>query len=305
MSSIVVHAEIAQCKQECNHLQAQIEECVNQWYHITTTVRDELTEWYSKEFGKQAELIQRLALQDAELFRRVELLTIKVERGETLTPEIIELINIVVDKEYARYYRRLHDAFASSIEDREYHARIGSERHDDAEMVDMYRKLVKVLHPDATGSTLNQLASGQEMWHAVQAAYKTNNAAQLRSLLVTMGVTQQHEESRTLEQWQQLRTKLQATLRLEKRKLQHLLQQEPFSLEQHRYNAEWCDNHRHQLEQTIMRRRKSIEVYQQAYNQLVQEIAPDRLHNSLDGKSESSNVNVDQMFMSNTYFQGR
>jgi len=69
-----------------------------------------LHDMYDRHFKHLEIDIQKKALLHSELQRRAELLMIKHQRGEKLTPELIALIHKVVDKEFAAI-KATHEEF--------------------------------------------------------------------------------------------------------------------------------------------------------------------------------------------------
>lgn len=276
---------------------------IDDWYRLSTEVRPRLHATYNALFGELERELQQGALAAAEMFRRVELLSIKHERGERLTPEIVDLINQVVDKEYARFTMRIREAFSMDARQREELARAQQGHTSDHELVTMYRTLVKQLHPDvaagAQGASIDT-----SVWHQVQSAYASRNAGQLRSLLTVLGAEDVHaaeSDAWDVGRWQQEVVAVEQRLALEQRKLSRLRLEEPFSLEQDLGNESWQIRHREALLQAIARKKKELRDSQRRYNELTEGLIPSGTNPS-KSKDEQS---FEEEFMTNTYFGQR
>lgn len=295
----VIHPQILELRTRILDLQAQIEQTVQEWYTLVHQERKVLNNVYTEEFGELEKELQYLAVKEAEIFRRVELLSIKSTRGELLTEDIIKRINAVVDKEYARYHRRLREAFEMDATEREVQARAGKDRIHDTEIVDMYRTLVKQIHPDVA-----EKESSAELWNNVQTAYKEKNASQLRSLLKVIGAHSYEPDGlqgKSLEDLEKEVLILETTLRVEKRKVSRIQNQEPFTIKEGLYNDEWKIQHRKKLQKDIERYKHSIIENKKTYAELTgHEIA--MLENSEEKEDEQT---FEKEFMDNTYFKGR
>jgi hypothetical protein len=269
---------------------------VETWHRLVSVERPRLLGLYHAEFGRLEKERQQLALEASELFRRVELLSIKADRGEKLTAKIVQLVNAVVDAEFARLRSRMRGAgMASEVPSADAQA----SKEMDGELVKMYRILAKQLHPDANGST--QTA---ESWHQVQRAYAERDGARLHSLLSVIDpgrVPSAAGEEWTLERWREEESRLAARRRLEARKLDRLRREEPFVLAEQLDDERWVQSHRADLERDIAARKAEIIENRRLYARLTSGLGVD----PNPGGSGEDNAGFDQEFFDNTYFGGR
>lgn len=301
--SITIHPEIAVLRDRLRQLRLELRLAIDDWYRLSTEVRPRLHATYNALFGELEREMQQSVLAAAEMFRRVELLSIKHERGERLTREIVDLINQVVDKEYARFTMRITEAFQMDARQREEKARAQQGQASDHELVTMYRTLVKQLHPDV--ATAGQGASSDaSVWHQVQSAYASRNAGQLRSLLTVLGaedVNSAESDMWDLDRWQREVLAVEQRLALEQRKLSRLRLEEPFTLEKDLSNEGWQIRHREELLQAIAVKKKELRDSQRRYNELTEGLVPPGT-NPTKSKDERT---FEEEFMTNTYFGQR
>ena len=300
MTTPVLHPEIELLKSRFHETRNALRDGIEQWHVLSNEVRPRLNATYDRYFGELERELQFASLAGAEIFRRVELLSIKVARGEKLTTEIIDLINHVVNKEYARFKRRLHEAFNMDTEQRERSAQLRVDAHDDEELVKMYRTLVKKLHPDAAGES----APGTEAWHRVQNAYRDRNVSQLRSLLAFFGVGDASDlETRTWGQdrWTSEVQSLERRLHVEERKLARLKGEEPFAIEGALTDEVWREQHIAALQASIQTKLKEIDENNKHYRELTGGCVP-LGSNALKSTDEQG---FEEDFMKNTYFGQR
>ncbi len=282
-------------------LRAELRESMDDWHRLSTEVRPRLHAQYHLHFGELERELQVVALRSAELFRRVELLSIKVSRGEVLTQHIIDLINQVVDSEYARFAMRIREAFDLDTEQRERASRSRDDQHTDGELVNMYRTLAKQLHPDSTG---NDSADAVAIWHRVQQAYGAKNVSQMKSLLSMMGASDMLRGEASdwdLERWQQEVGRLETRLRVEHRKLRKLRSEEPFTLEHVIDDEQWRERHKWELEKAIAAKRHEIDENTSRYAELTGGMIPPGTE-LLKTKDEQT---FEEDFLKNTYFGQR
>ncbi len=303
------HLEIERLRKKCRSLRTDLRATAERWHQLSVEERPRLTGLYDSAFGQLERERQRLVLESTEIFRRVELLTIKATRGETITPEIVELVNMVVDKEYQRMRQRLRDVLDLPDIDRNG----SSESSDgDGDLVDMYRTLAKQFHPDASEESDENLAA----WHRVQRAYHDRDASHLKTLLKVLGTDEKDAtevDTWDVERWQREEQELGARLRMERRKLDRMMTQEPFSIAEQLENPEWRDRHRAEIENDIEARKAEIEKHEEKYRVLSGErraLSGERRVESAKLRAENSerrdeNDDFNKDFMENTYFGGR
>lgn len=305
MTSPSTHPEIERLRERCARYRASLREVAEEWHRLSAIERPRLLAIYDRHFGDLEKERQKLALEGAEIFRRVELLSIKVARGERITPDIVQMVNLIVDKEYARLRQRMKEVFDMTAYERD---KATSERGDDAEdgeLVKMYRTLAKRLHPDAVGDQPE--LSG--VWQRVQDAYRDKNIRQLQSIVDLLNADDAaagEMEGWDLERLSCEAERLDARLRMERRKLDRLRGQEPFILAQDLENENWCTWHRRDIEQSITAKRREIEEHRMRYREMTGNDAP----GSTADESTTQNGNDEQQkferdFMEKTYFGSR
>ncbi len=294
----LIHPEIRVAQERYAAAKAALREALEEWDRLSVSERPRLTTAYAQHFGALEEELQTCALESAELFRRVELLSIKVSRGETLTPHIIELVNTVVGREFARFRRRLTEAFTSTPQERNAAALHRETVEDDEELVKLYRTLVKHMHPDSAGEGM----PGTEQWHRMQNAYRNRNVSQLRSLLTMLGAGDANSEQTSewdLDKWLEEAQRLEQRTAIEHRKLHRLRAQEPFTFGDNLDDEVWRESHAESLRRAIDQKKREIEENRAHYRELTGGELPPAEVKQANGET------FEQDFMNNTYFGNR
>ena len=290
MATPITHPDLVRVRSRCAELRQRLQRVLEEWHHLATVEHPQILMRYEQHFGTLERERQNLALQCAELFRRVELLTVKASRGEAITAETVELINGVVDKEYARMHQRNREAFGNgpSVEP----------PASQGELVQMYRTLAKRLHPDAVDADHED---SLPTWHRVQEAYRNRDASRLRTLLTVTGASVDQGDDRwSLERWQQEERTLEARLRMEQRKLDRMQTEEPFMFARDLDHPAWVERHRMELEADLQKRRAELIEHRRTYQDLAGGLRPPGRNPDAPAAQD-----FDQDFMENTYFGGR
>jgi hypothetical protein len=284
----IPHPDVQPLRERCRELRMLLRGLVTENHRMSTEERPRLSALYDRHFGMTERERQRAALEAADIQRRVELLTIKHTRGEQITPRTVEIINEIVDREFARMRERVTDEPSAPNAD-----------HGFTKLTSMFRTLAKQLHPDAVGDDPEL----QQLWHTAHAAYQERDAARLRALLATLHVEEQ-DDAGTLYDVPALTAeaeRLETRIRLERRLHERMVNSEPFSIAASLEDPAWCESHRRELEQSIDAYRREIELGKERYEMLAGSpfVAAEVLEKPTDEKQ------FDEDFFGSTYFGKR
>ena len=284
-------------------IKEEINSIHEQYFYLNQQVKPLLLKEYDDNFRLLEIEIQRKALESSELQRRAELLMMKHQRGEKLTPEIIALVHKIVDKEYLSLKSRLNDAFDRIQKKQAYYSSL-QEPQNSQELMQKYRELAKLLHPD---TNKNQLMV-DKYWHMLQQGFTDRNINSIRalySLLIDKMKPDTSFEMSILDQQKELE-RLIHIKSIEEKKLQELKKQIPFIYELGLQDEQWISNHRKSLELQIHTYQEDIQKAQQLIK-IATGIAykysdiPEKLDEFEDKKS----TDYQDDFLENTYFSGR
>jgi len=283
---------------EIAELRKELKDTLEQWYLYNTEIKPHLLALYDFNFREFEIEIQNQSLQLSDIQRRVELLTIKASRGEKLTSEIISAVNTLVDKEFERFYERMNEFIDRNAPN---NSKKSNVEFKDSEIPKMYRFLVKKLHPDYNNVT----DFTQRMWQRTQEAYTNKDSRTLRSLYEMLaGSEQKFSEDiihcDNIDQLLSIKKDLTKKNEYERKKVEKLLQQEPFTLEKELKDEIWINSHRLNLKRTIEKNDSEIKQTQIRYKELTGQIHPIR-----DTKETGNHQEFDESFSENTYFGHR
>jgi hypothetical protein len=150
-ASIAAHPRIVELRARRAACATRLAEILTEMQHIKNQVLPRLLDDYDTHFRTLEITLQKATLHAAELGRREELFRLKLERGEQLTERMIEVVNTIVDREFARVKKRIRETFDMTAQEREREATDRAERHNTGDFAKLYRAIVKKLHPDALG----------------------------------------------------------------------------------------------------------------------------------------------------------
>lgn len=284
-------------------IKEEINSIHEQYFYLNQQVKPLLLKDYDDNFRLLEIEIQRKALESSELQRRAELLMMKHQRGEKLTPEIIALVHKIVDKEYLSLKSRLNDAF-DRIQKKQAYSSSLQEPQNSQELMQKYRELAKLLHPD---TNKNQLMV-DKYWHMLQQGFTDRNITSIRalySLLIDKMKPDTSFEMSILDQQKELE-RLIHIKSIEEKKLQELKKQIPFIYELGLQDEQWISNHRKSLELQIHKYQEDIQKAQQLIK-IATGIAYkySDIPEKLDEFEDKNSTDYQDDFLENTYFSGR
>jgi hypothetical protein len=278
MSAILNHPLIAELRARRKQLSERLLWLVEEAQRIKESVNPPIVAEYDRLFRELEIVLQRKALEAAEIGRREELLRLKLERGEKLSPKMIALVHGMVDREFARVRRRIDEAFNMDKQGRERAARKRARQAEsDSEVARMYRSIVKKLHPDVqypntllpdnasqhSSAPQDKRTDFEKHWQAAQEAYHHRNTQKLRSIYELVCLTEEQQDFTDVPSAEEyLRAEIARLTRRvhsEETKLKNLTNAEPYTLRDCIGDAAWQDQERVRLEQEIAVKERDIE----------------------------------------------
>ncbi|MGA1307053.1 MAG: hypothetical protein ACO30M_04065 [Candidatus Kapaibacteriota bacterium] len=301
-SHIELHRDIIALKKAIFDAKHELEKLVHAHYTMREDDKQNLHDEYDKLFKHLEIEIQRKALLHSEIQRRAELLMTKHQRGEKLTPEVIDLINKVVDKEFSAIKSRIR----ALLEQTDSQSKQSHVQQDHASLSKLYKELAKKLHPDSGADPEHT----KMYWLTVQKAYNSKDMHALHALHTLLCTDSpadtKHEFDGDFNVLQQEYEKLQGLIEKEKQSIQELKKQIPFCYELGLRDESWITKHAQTLQQQV----KHFEVQINKANETIRMLTGKNwllfqeeleLHDaSLKEKREYK-----EEFIDATYFSGR
>ncbi len=249
------HPELEQLRQRCRHLHEALRQTVQEYLFLRTELYPALQAKYERHFSALERQLQHLSLQAAQLRRQLELLWIKLRRGEPMTEQTLAWVEHIVAQEFSQLWERLHAAHS-----RQPHAHTTPNPAEAGQLLKLYRQLVKQLHPDAVGA---ETEAFRRYWADVQRAYQERNLQRLQQLALLLCHNAIVSEPDTLPQAPEALRRyvrsLEQRLAVEQQRLERLRAEEPFCLPLD--DPSWITQRRHELEEQLRRRQQEIAFY--------------------------------------------
>lgn len=227
---------IAECRKELLRL-------LEDWHYMQTVAGPRIMFTYDGIFGDLEIDYQKKDKYAVELERRVEILSIKLKNGERLTPKTLEIVDNIVEKEANSNDNKRSNSGEGFL------PRSKSHENKEKEIPRVYRKIVKRLHPDLRGETEEY----SKYWDNVQEAYRRRNLHRLKLFDQTLCVEDKNYpdlKSEEIALRGEIR-QLEMNIAVERRKLEKLKDQEPFSFEEKLEDNIWIANRRRLLKEKI------------------------------------------------------
>lgn len=283
-----LHAHFRQLKDEhtalCNELTHFIE-LIFRTEHIDQAC---VANDYSLLFGELESAIQTATHDTVILKRSVELLTIKAERGETITPEVLEAVNHMSRNEIGH---RTMGHFDVEV-------RTTPVRSHPGESDRLFRIIATKLHPDIVGDCPEYSL----MWHYAHEARCHNNVNRLKALLGIITAT--HDISAiAIADLERTNEELRIRIRVEDRRLKRLLESEPMCFAEKIKDKTWQEERCAELQRRHRDIGNEYASFYHRYQQLTAGVNLSTHH--APGSYHKANQRLDNDFFDNTYFGGR
>lgn len=262
MTEHLESADILNLKEKLNSLRNELLGLLDNWHYFHSDVYQKIMFSYDNVFGDLEFEIENKSQSCDELERRVEILSLKMRKGEKLTEKTIKFVDLILEREKTRNSRTAESHFTeinkpqfetshsqsnsnSEISD------LNCEVNDKYEIINLYRQVVKKLHPDVVGET----EIFKKFWDNIQNAYKSQDIDRIRLFYQTLceeDDVQNMSDRRNAENV--LKNKIheiEQNIVKQKRKIEQLKRQEPFVFEEKLNDKLWIAQRKNKLREKL------------------------------------------------------
>lgn len=239
-------------KLQVEQLKKQLQKLIDQWYYYQTSVYQEIMFEYDSIFGDIEEELENKIRTSQELEKRVEFLRMKLRQGENLRKNTVKLIDIMSNRQVERQnIRQNRNGTTQKLfpkNDLQQLKQANCEVNENYEISNLYRSLVKKLHPDVAGDSEER----RKYWESLQIAYKQKDAERLQiiKLLVDDDIYNQSKNEEV--QLQTLILDLENNIKKQELKLKNLIYQEPFVFKDKLKDRFWIKKRKEQLQNRLI-----------------------------------------------------
>lgn len=249
---------LSDLKSRLGGLKSQALELLDVWHRYHTDERSRIMFVYDNIFGDLEEELDNKAESAALLERKLELINLKIRKGEKLTGTSLKFVDSVLQKERNRRntdsnpVQRVQEKASNNSDSFASKLNLECEVNDAYELPQLYRQLVKKLHPDISGDT----EYFQRYWDNIQFAYKSKDLQRMRVFYDALCVEDENynfPDKKTAEISLKTRIRsLEMYVDREKKKIIELKNQEPFNFEDKLSDREWVAMRKNKLREKLI-----------------------------------------------------
>jgi hypothetical protein len=253
--AITLHPRVQFLRAAIASIIRELRELLYRWFILTCQERPKLLERYDTLFGDLERALQRETLRTWKVQRVCELVNLFVRRGQHLTPSLLERICQYVEREYRRFQAESPRTKSPSRPD------AGSDSLSTVrtqQCIQLYRELVKKLHPDREGD-VHLFAL---YWNVVQDAYERGDVERLRTIHGILCIEGHYriEACDSLESLSRTYRRLLYRRDYEQRRIERMLHEEPFTFATVIDDPTWRATQQAKLAREIERQRRTAEL---------------------------------------------
>ncbi len=269
---------------------------MNEWYRLNYEIQPQILYQYDLIFGEFEKKIASQTKIAAKLERKIEIFAIKIQRGEKLTQKTIDFVNKIVDKEFEKKENDRIHKFENLTDNQTEESHRNNEPN--SELSKIYRKLVKILHPDVSGE--NEIA--QKYWHAVQDSYQKGNLQRLKLILESISSNSLiHNKSFVVDEdfLQKEIRKIELMIEVEKRRIDKMKLKEPLVFSEKLKDNLWIKQRQKKLQDKLILIEKEIQTHERMLKNIIGN------KESEPNKSTKEEEKFQEEFYNQTYGRGR
>jgi len=245
MSNIEVNRIIKQKKQKLLSLKDKLTELISKRDHLLVTKKGNLEALYTLKIGRYEYKLMETECEVARLKRKIELIQVKVNRGKDIDLEEVEK---VLDKEYREWEQKIKD-MVERVKKADSRLKSLLSSEDSRLLQKLYRKLVKLLHPD-----INQDAGKEEniLWQRLQDAYRNGDLEEIKLIDLLVGQKDKVVELDTEEKLDKVITDYGEKIRKLSDEIVNILSSFPFDIEEKLKDKDWVKSRVEEISEKIM-----------------------------------------------------
>jgi hypothetical protein len=191
------------------------------WHFYQTEVLQRVTFSYENAFGNVETEIEEKDKTAKSLERKYQFISAKLKNGEKITKKYVEFVDNLIEKEKKRDQNATKNTTFnvtfSTTNPKNPDKKLETEYNDNFDISQIYRQIVKRLHPDIVGET----TAFRSFWDNVQNCYKKFDIERLKMFYLVLC----QEDKKNLEDEID---ELKKCIEKQKKALTDLQHQEPF-----------------------------------------------------------------------------
>lgn len=236
-SKIIVSPEVESLSRECEILRDEVARLLAEAHDLIQVVKPNIFALFQTKLG--AWELKRLHQQSdiARLKRKMTLIQAVINRGEAIHEKELEER---LDLELADWRTRVAEA-AAAFDQAKVRLDQPMAADEARELRDLYRRLVKSLHPDLHADLTD---AERQLWHRAQTAYDRADLEELRALAIVQPDSALSGMKNSIEELQEQRDTLKGHVARLLSEMERISSEPPFTLRKQLEDAEWIEGMR-------------------------------------------------------------
>ena len=268
---LVLHPHVSDKLREIEALREKLGVLVEEHESLLYVEREGLLAKYNQDVGHLEHELFLLKVEMAELRRRIAVLQADINLGKTITAERVAHLDEEIRKEF--------ESARAEIEERERALRESAllldpeqlmKPEEVRELKTLYRRLCQRYHPDVGGK---QAERWEEIWSALQHAYRTRDLDLLRALAETINVPGKASPSPPDHLDAEIE-RLRSLIGKQSGRITRVLSEPPFSYREKLADPRWIRTKQEELKQEIAARTEQRADLQLRYETLLPPSGP-------------------------------
>jgi len=247
----------------------QLTNLLSIWYRHQTEIKQKLMFEYDILFGQLEEDICNRNLMAEALEHKYNLLNHRVKNNGKITPEYNNFVDELVEYEKQQKIENFREKSSYKLYQSRFSKSVDNiskelEFNDQYDISALYKLIVRQLHPDIAGASMNQ----QLLWHTLQFCYKQRDLERIIMLYLLICHDTRFDFSNDAVALETFIVELKENINKQKQDIANMRKQEPFCFDGKLDNTEWINSHRNKLRQNLLEINKKITKNRQLINNL-------------------------------------
>jgi len=243
--TIVPHPDFMTLQNDCKILQNELAALIAQFDQLKSTIIPNIEAEYQLTIGHLEYERFCLQIESNRLKRKIEIIQAAVNHGDLVSEDSIDKM---LDHEFEEWGNKLNEHL-KKIKNAKTRAKSKLSLEESKEIAELYRKIVKKIHPDINHELFNQY---KDLWFRVAEAY---NHGQLESLkaawLIIQDLAEENQEVLNLDALSQRKEELKSNIISFLAEINEIKAAHPYDLMENLSDESWIKEQQSTLYKSI------------------------------------------------------
>ena len=234
---IVPHSDFIKLQDDCEILQSELATLIAELDQLKSTIIPNIEAEYQLTIGHLEYKQFCVQVEINRLKRKIDIIQQAVNHGDPVSEDLIDK---ALDNEFKEWENKLNEQL-KKINNAKIRAKTKLSLEESKEIAELYRKIVKKIHPDVNCELFNRY---KNLWSRAVEAYKYGQLESLKAAwLIIQDLTEENQKGSNFDDLLQKKEELQGNIILFLEEINEIKAVHPYDLLEKLSDETWIEEH--------------------------------------------------------------